>query len=90
MCLLLWNGEEIEEVDSFMYLGAIITKNGGADKDIRSRIGKAWGAFNKLGKIWRSRDLSTKTKTTIFKTNVIAVLLYGCETWRMTKLDEKS
>ena len=72
-------------MDSFDYLGARITKHGGAEEDIKSRLRKARGAFNKLVKIWRSGQLSKNTKIRIFKSNVIAVLLYGCETWRVTK-----
>ena len=61
---------------------------GGAEDDIKNRPGKATGAFNNLAKIWRSGQLSKNTRTRIFESNVIAVLLYGCETWRMTKRDE--
>ena len=43
---------------------------------------KSKAAFYKLSKVCR------KTKITIFKTNVVAIVLYGCETWRMTKEDE--
>ena len=43
-------GQEIEEVESFVYLGATMTVTGGTADDIRSRLGKAWGAFNKLRK----------------------------------------
>ena len=73
---------------SFDYLGARFTKHGGARDDIKSRLGKAAAAFNKLAKNWRSGQLSKNTKIRIFKSNVIAVLLYGCNTWRMTKRDE--
>ena len=83
------DGEEIEEVKSFEYLGAKVTNKGGADEDIRRRIGKAWAAFNKLNKIWNSGELQRKTKIKIFKSNVLAVLLYGSETWKMTRGDEK-
>ena len=81
-------GEEIEEVESFEYLGAKVINKGGADEDIK-RIGKAWAAFNKLSKIWNSGELQRKTKIKIFKTNVLAVLMYGSETWKMTQGDEK-
>ena len=74
---------DVEDVESFVYLGAKVDKQGGAASDIRARTVKARAAFNKLNKL-----LSRKTKITIFKTNVVAVLLYGCETWRMTKEDE--
>ena len=81
------DGQEVEDVDSFYYLGARITKHGGTEDDIRNRLGKATGAFNKLAKIWRSGQLCKNTKIRIFKSNVIAVLLYGCESWRMKKRD---
>ena len=83
------DGQEVDDVDCFDYLGARITKHGGAEDDIKHRLGKATGAFNKLTKIWRSGQLSKNTKIRIFKSNVVAVLLYGCETWRMTKRDER-
>ena len=78
------DGQEIKDED----LGAGLTKHGGAEDDIKSSLGKATAAFNKPAKIWRSGQLSKNTKIRIFKFNVIAVLLYGCETWRMTKKDE--
>ena len=37
--------------------------------------------------MWKNSQLKMKTKMKIFKSNVVAVLLYGCETWRMTKRD---
>ena len=82
------DGQEVEDVDSFYYLGARITKHGGTEDDIKNRQGKATGAFNKLAKIWRSGQLCKNSKIRILKSNVIAVLLYGCETCRMTKRDE--
>ena len=77
--------EEIEEIDSFTYLGSIVSKDGGTDKDITTRIGKARTAFRILRPLWRSKVISRKTKLQIFNTNVKSVLLYGAETWRTTK-----
>ena len=74
------DGQQVEDMDSFNYLGAKITKPGGAEDDIKSPLGKARGAFNKLVKSWRSGRLSKNTKIRIFKSNVIAVLLYSCDT----------
>ena len=70
------DGQEVEDVETFDYLGARITKHGGAENDIKNRLGKATGAFNKLAKICWSGQLSKNTKIRIFKSNVIAVLLY--------------
>jgi len=62
---------------------------GGAEQDIRSRLGKARSVFHRLSKVWRTGEFRRETKMRIFNSNIIAVLLYGCETWRMTKADEK-
>ena len=85
---VLIDGQEVADVNSFNYLGARITKHGVAEDDIKNRLGKATGAFNRLAKIWRSGQLSKSTKIRIFKSNEIAVLLYGYETSKMTKRDE--
>lgn len=82
------DGKELEEVLKFVYLGGTLTQKGDSEEDIRSRLGKARAAFSKLRNIWKSSQLKLNTKLKIFKSNVVAVLLYGCETWRMTKSDE--
>ena len=79
------NGDILKEVDKFVYLGSVVSTDGGTDQDIRSRINKARHAFNTLRPIWRSSALSTRNKIRIFNTNVKAVLLYGSETWRTTQ-----
>ena len=78
-------GERVEEVDEFTYLGSIVSKKGGTDEDIQVRIGKAGQAFAMLKPVWRSTALTTRTKLRILGSNVKAVLLYGSETWRLTK-----
>ena len=77
--------ETIKEVDKFVYLGSVVSKDGGTDEDIKCRINKARHAFNTLRPIWRSAALSLRNKIRILNTNVKSVLLYGSETWRVTK-----
>ena len=77
--------EDIEEVDQFTYLGSIISKTGGTEEDINARISKGRQAFAMLKPIWNSKVISENTKIRIFNTNVKSVLLYGSETWRLTK-----
>ncbi|CAH8459102.1 unnamed protein product [Schistosoma turkestanicum] len=79
------DGDTLEDVNTFTYLGSIIDEKGGSDADVRARIGKARSAFLQLKNIWNSKQLSNKTKIRIFNTNVKTVLLYGAETWRTTK-----
>ena len=78
-------GEPIKEVESFVYLGSVVDKQGGTDRDVAARIGKARGAFVMLKNIWASKAIRTRTKLCIFNSNVKSVLLYGCETWRTIK-----
>ena len=59
--------------------------NSCTDEDIQARIGKARQALAMLRPIWRSTALTTKTKLRVFGSNVKAVLLYGSETWQLTR-----
>ena len=79
------DGEEIDEVEDFVYLKSKISWDGGSDRDIQVRVGKARTAFTILTPVWKSKVISRKTKLRIFNTNVKSVLLYGCKTWRVTK-----
>ncbi|VDP48168.1 unnamed protein product [Schistosoma margrebowiei] len=78
------DGETLEDVESFTYMGSIIDEQGGSDADVKARIGKARTAFLQLKNMWNSKQLSTNIKVRIFNTNIKAVLLYGAETWRTT------
>lgn len=69
-------------------MGAKVTTSGGADDDIIYRLSRERAVFGKLMNIWKSRQPSKSTKIRIFKSNVIAVLLYGCKSWRVIKGDE--
>ena len=78
-------GEPIREVESFVYLGSVVDHQGGTDRDVTARIGKARAAFVMLKNIWASGGISMRTKLRIFNSNVKSVLLYGCETWWTTQ-----
>ncbi|VDP10450.1 unnamed protein product [Schistosoma margrebowiei] len=79
------DGEDLEDVKTFTYLGSIIDEQGGSDADVKAQIGKERAAYLQLRNIWNSKQLSTNTKVRIFNANVKTVLLYGAETWRTTK-----
>ncbi|XP_068713224.1 uncharacterized protein [Montipora foliosa] len=79
------SGEPIKEVESFVYLGSVVDRQGGTDRDVTARIGKARAAFVMLKSIWASKEISTRTKLRIFNSNVKSIRLYGCEIWRTTK-----
>ncbi|XP_062527082.1 uncharacterized protein LOC134199679 [Bombyx mori] len=54
---------DLEIVDNFNYLGSNISNNGSCEREVRRRIGMAKSAMTQLGKIWRDRNISVKTKT---------------------------
>ncbi|VDO95484.1 unnamed protein product [Schistosoma margrebowiei] len=78
------DGEVLEDVEFFTYLGSIINGRGGSDEDVKASIGKSRAAFLQFKNICNSQQLSTNIKVRIFNSNVKTVQLYGAETWRTT------
>ena len=72
-------------VDKFTYLGSSVSST---EKDIDTRLMKAWTAIYRLSIIWKS-DLTDKMKRSFFQAVVVSILLYGCTTWTLTKRPEK-
>ncbi|CAH8292457.1 unnamed protein product [Schistosoma rodhaini] len=79
--VLTLDGEEIEVVEKFVYLGSYISAGGGVSDEIDARIMKARAAYANLGHLWRLCDISLAVKCRIYNASVRAVLLYACETW---------
>ncbi|KAL9977341.1 hypothetical protein ACROYT_G014733 [Oculina patagonica] len=80
-------GQEVQDVESFVYLGSVLDKFGGTEADIKRRLALARFTFTRLQNIWRSGRFSRKTKLCILNSNVLSVLLYGAEMWRVTTTD---
>ena len=72
-------------VDKFTYLGSSVAS---PEKDIDTRLTKAWTAINRLSIISKS-DLTDKMKRSFFQAAVASILLYGCTTLTQTKQLEK-
>ena len=73
------SGDTIAAVEDYLYLGAWMSSS---EQDIHMRKALAWSACNKLSKIWKS-DLSRYIKVRL--AIVESILLYGSETWTLTK-----
>jgi hypothetical protein len=82
------NGQKLEEVNSFKYLGATLSKDGSCSAEIRSRIATAMAAMARLSRIWRS-NISFTTKYRLYQSLVVSILLYGCEAWTLLAEAEK-
>ena len=79
------DGTSLKLVDKFTYLGSRVSST---EKDIDTRLTKAWTAIDRQSIIWKS-DLTDKMKRSFFQVAVVSILLYGCTTWMLTKRLEK-
>ena len=79
------DGTSLKLVDKFTHLGSSIWST---EKDIDTRLTKAWTAIDRLSIIWKS-NLTGKMKRSFFQAAVVSILLYGCTTWTLTKRLEK-
>lgn len=78
-------GKSLKVVNNFKYLGSWMESS---QKDFEIRKALAWSSCHKLKKIWTS-TLSRKIKVRLFLSTIESVLLYGCDTWTLTKSLEK-
>jgi hypothetical protein len=74
--------QPIERVDNFKYLGSNMISSA---YDLTARKGLARSAFWNLKDIWNAQHIDIALKVIIYKTAVLSILLYGCESWTMTK-----
>ncbi len=70
-------------------MGATITSNAKSDKEVSVRIGQATCTLAKLNNIWRQKCVKMKNKLNLLRAIVTATLLYGCESWTLTKGSER-
>ena len=82
------NGEPLEEVTQFKYLGATLSRDGSCTVEVSIRIAQATAAMSRLNIIWKS-NISFPTKYRLFKSLVVSILLYGCESWTLLAETEK-
>ena len=75
---------QVDVVDSFVYLGSLTHNTGSSEPEIRRRIEIARSKMSELNRnIWRS-SISLRTKLRLYRVYILPVLLYGCETWTTT------
>ena len=61
------DGIELEDVESFEYLGAVVSKIGGGSMDLKNRLSKARSTFGRLKRVWSSTSISKHTKIKLLK-----------------------
>ena len=80
-------GEEtIEQVDAMKYLGVMISSDGSMEKEVEARIGSATQVIGGLSEIvLKRKELSRNTKLKVMNATMMPTLLYGSETWSLSK-----
>ena len=83
------DGETVETVTEFMFLGSKITADGDCSHEIRRHLLLGRKAMTNLESILKSRDINLLTKVRLVKAMVFPVVTYGCESWTIKKSEHR-
>ena len=83
------DGETMETVTDFIFLGSKITAGGDCSHEIKRHLLLGRKAMTNLDSIIKSRDISLPTKVCLVKAMVFPVVMYGCESWTLKKAERR-
>ena len=75
------DGETVETVSDFIFLGSKITTDGDCSHEIKRRLLLGKKVMTNLDSIFKSRDITPPTKVRVVKAMVFPVVMYGCASW---------
>ena len=81
------DGETVETVSDFIFLGSKITADGGCSHEIKRHLLLGRKVMTNLDSIFKSRDITLPTKVRLVKAMVFPVVMYGCESWTVKKAE---
>ena len=81
------DGETVETVADFIFLGSKITADGDCSHEIKRRLLFGKKDMTNLNSILKSRDITLPTKVCLVKAMVFPVVMYGCESWTIKKAE---
>ena len=81
------DGETVETVADFIFLGSKITADGDCSHDIKRCLLLGRKVMTNLDSIFKSRDITLPKKVRLVKAMVFLVVMYGCETWTIKKAE---
>ena len=81
------DGETVETVSDFMFMGSKITADGDCSQEIKRRLLLGRKVMTNLDSILKSRDITLPTNVCLFKDMVFPVVMYGCESWTVKKAE---
>ena len=80
-------GEKVEVVTDFLFLGSKIAADGDCSHEIRRHMLLGRNVITNLDSVLKSRDMILPTKIHVVKTTVFPVVMYGCESWTIKKAE---
>ena len=83
------DGETMETLTDFIFLGSKITADGDCSHEIKRRLFLGRKAMTNLDSILKSRDITLPTKVRLVKAMVFPVVMYGCESWTVKKAEPR-
>ena len=83
------DGEIVETVADFTFLGSKITADGNFSHEIKRRLLLGRKVMINLDSIFQSRDITLSTKVRLVKAMVFPVVMYGCESWTVKKAERR-
>jgi len=83
------DGETVETVSDFIFLGSKITADGDCSHKIKRLLLLGRKVMSNLGNIFKSRDITLPTKFRLVKAMVFSVVMYGCESWTVKKAERQ-
>ena len=83
------DGETVETVGDFIFLGSKITADGDFSHEIKRSLLLGRKVMTNLDSIFKSRDITLPTKVRLVKAMVFRVVMYGCESWTVKKKAER-
>ena len=81
------DGATMETVTNFLFLGFKITSDGDSSHEIKRCLLLGRKAMTNLDSILKSRDITLPTKVCLVKAMVLPVVMYGCESWTIKKVE---
>ena len=81
------DGETMETVRDFIFLGSKITADGDCSHEIKRHLLLGRKAMTNLDNILKSRDITLPTKVHLVKAMTFTVVMYGCESWTIKKAE---
>ena len=81
------DGETVETVSDFIFMGSKITTDGDCSHEIKSRLFLGRKSTTNLDSILKSRDITLPTKVHLVKAMVFSIVMYGCESWTIKKAE---